>query len=65
MAKRTAVGESGWYEVNRALESAAYSVSADEGVDVREATRMLIDGSVDPSEYGLDGEPKENDETDE
>jgi len=65
MAKRTQIGDAGWFEVNRAVESAAYDVSAEEGVDVREATRMLIEGSADPAEYGLVNGDETDGETDE
>jgi len=66
MAKRTQIGTEGWYEVNRETEKAAYDVSAERGVDVREAIRMLIEGEADPAEYGLvEGEEESDADADE
>jgi uncharacterized surface anchored protein len=53
MAERFEIGDTGWIEVDRNVQSAAFQVSGEEGVGVDEAIAELMVGDRDPAEYGL------------
>jgi hypothetical protein len=51
MAKRFAVGEEGWIEVSREVQSATYQMSGETGKGINECVAELLTGATDPLDY--------------
>jgi hypothetical protein len=51
MAKRFAVGEEGWIEVSREVQSATYQMSGETGKGINECVADLLTGETDPEGF--------------